>query len=176
MIFVVILSLILGPLVENIFGLDVAQTNLLVWVSRAYLLGLVGHSLLEVISRAYYAQYNAKTPFFFTFLRTVIFIILAITFLNSLGVIGIALADSIAVTFELVILSILLHRKMPGLLRFPDTIFRVAIGCVVSAGVLLAFLTFIPLPMLALVILGGIVSGLIYLPFIGKELKVLVRM
>lgn len=176
MIFVIVLSLSLGPLVETIFGFTPEQTNLLVWVTRAYLLGLVGHSLLEVTSRAYYAVYNAKTPLIATFLRSIIFIVLSLVFLNHYGVIGIALADSISVTVELIILLVLLSQHMRGLLSMSDTLIRVAGGCVLASFLMLAVLRFIPLSPLALVLVGGGLSALVYLPFIWKELKVLVRL
>lgn len=176
MIFVVLLSLSLGPLIETVFNFGPEQTDLLVWVSRAYLLGLVGHSLLEVVSRAYYARYNARTPLIVTLIRAVLFIFLALVFLNWYGVIGLALADSISVTVELVILLALLGQRMRGLLSMHDTIIRVAAGCLASSAIMLGVLQFVQAPILILVIVGVTAGGLVYLPFIGKELKVLVRL
>ena len=45
--------------VIDILGFDQAGTELVAWVTRAYLLGLVGHSLLEIAVRAFYARQDA---------------------------------------------------------------------------------------------------------------------
>jgi len=57
-----------------------------------------------------------------------------------------------------------------------DTIIRVAAGCLASSAIMLGVLQFVQAPTLILVIVGMAASGLVYLPFIGKELKVLVRL
>ena len=49
------------PLV-GILGFDAAGTELVVWVTRGFLVGLMGHALIEVASRALYAQQNALIP------------------------------------------------------------------------------------------------------------------
>ena len=61
----VLLIIGIRPLVEVVFDFDTYGTDLVVWAARAYLLGLVGHSLLEVAARAFYAQQNPKLPLFY---------------------------------------------------------------------------------------------------------------
>ena len=48
--------------VVGLLGFDAAGTEVVVWVTRGYLVGLMGFSLIEVASRAFYAQQNAMIP------------------------------------------------------------------------------------------------------------------
>ncbi|NIR97630.1 MAG: lipid II flippase MurJ, partial [Gammaproteobacteria bacterium] len=57
-----LMAIVLRPFVGAAFGFTVEGTDVVVWAARAYLLGLVGHSLLEVAARAFYARQNARTP------------------------------------------------------------------------------------------------------------------
>ena len=65
------------PLV-GILGFDTAGTELVVWVTRGFLVGLMGHALIEVASRAFYAQQNALIPLGASFLATLTFVIFAV--------------------------------------------------------------------------------------------------
>jgi putative peptidoglycan lipid II flippase len=128
----ILLAVVIRP-VASIFPLDPAVTEMLVWVTRAFLLGIVGHSLLEIAVRAFYAQQNARTPLVTSAFRITMFILVSVLLLRPLGVAGIALADTIAVTSEALILLALLNRKQPGLLRVERTLLRVALVSVVGA-------------------------------------------
>jgi len=57
----VLLSLVIRPAV-GILGFDEAGTGLVTWVARLFLIGLVGHSLMEVAGRSFYARQDALTP------------------------------------------------------------------------------------------------------------------
>ena len=46
----VVLGLGLEPLIKLVFGLDATQADLMMWVSRGFLLGLMGHTVLEIAS------------------------------------------------------------------------------------------------------------------------------
>lgn len=172
----ILISIGLGVLIKVVFNFDDLQTKLMVGATIAYLIGLVGHSLLEVASRAFYARQNAKIPLFATIFRAVLFIMLALSTFESFGVIGIAMADSISVSLEVVLLLMLLSRSLPGILNLQDTIVRTVLGCISGTVVMVAILYFLPGPALLLVSLGGILGGLVHLIFIKKELKLLIRL
>jgi putative peptidoglycan lipid II flippase len=55
----VILAVGMRPLLAFAFGFDAAGTDLLLWVARGFLAGLLGHSLLEIAARSFYAQQDA---------------------------------------------------------------------------------------------------------------------
>lgn len=173
----VILSLCLEPLVENIFGLAGAQKDLLTWTSRAYLAGLLSQCLLEVIASSFYAKQNALIPLTATFIRTVIFLVLAVLTFATFGAFGLALMDSITVTIEVLILVYYLHKSLPNILNslFKSSL-RFGSGLIISVVVVLAVLYLAPLPGLLKTILALILSTIIYLPFIKKELALLLKL
>ena len=45
-----------------ILGFDESVSQMIVWTSRAYMLGLVGYSIQELTARAFYAHQDARTP------------------------------------------------------------------------------------------------------------------
>ncbi len=172
----VLVAVGIRPLV-GILGFDAAGTNLVVWVSRGFLVGLMGHSLIEVASRAFYAQQNALVPLGASFLATVTFVILAIGLGYALGAPGIALANGLAYTGEAALLWYLLNRRFTGVVAVRNTLMR-AIPVALACGLLVFGLLHISLQVselfLGVAALG--VGGLLVLPFILPELKLLVKM
>ncbi len=171
-----LLSIVLRPLVQIAFSFDPAGTELVVWVSRAFLLGVIGHSVFEVAARAFYAQQNARTPMLTAALRLAIFLFSATILYKSLGAVGIALADTIAITCEASLLLFLLARQYPGLLRLGWTVPRVLVGVAGSALLAYLIMQFLELPELLLAPGALVVGALVMLPFAWPEMRTLVRM
>jgi putative peptidoglycan lipid II flippase len=170
-----LLAVALPPLVQTLFGFDPAGTELVVWATRAYLLGLVGHALLETAARSFYAQQNAVTPMLAAALNAVIYIILAISLANLLQAPGIALANSLAFSSEALLLIYLLNRRHPGITKFGRTLLRVSLASAGGAGLVYLLLQ-LPLPTLLGALVALSVSGLIVLPFIWPEIKILIQL
>ena len=170
-----LLIVAIRPLIAGIFGFDAEGTQLVFLASSAYLLGLAGHSLLEVSARSFYARQDARTPLFAAALNAGAYIVLAVWLSSRWGPPGIALANSLAFTGEALLLLFLLNRKVPGMLRLGTTLLRTALASL--AGGLLVFglmqLSFSPV-LLSLVALSA--GGLVVLPFIWPELKLLIRL
>jgi putative peptidoglycan lipid II flippase len=164
----------LRPVVA-ILGFDEAGTDLVLWTARAYLLGLMGHSLLEVAVRAFYAQQDARTPLVAAVLTTAAFITLAALLAFPLGAPGIALANTLAFSGEAILLLFLLNRKHPGVLRLGRTLLRVGLASALAAAAVYP-LAGLPLPGLLLAVLSLAAGGLIILPFIWPEIKILVKL
>jgi len=131
----VILALNLEPIIA-LLGFDPEGTTLVLWTVRAYLVGLMGHSLLEVAARAFYARQNAKTPLFASGGALVAFLVFSIPLSIWLGAPGIGLANSIAFTLEALLLFYLLYRLMPYSPRLGKTLLR-ALGASLT-GILLS--------------------------------------
>jgi putative peptidoglycan lipid II flippase len=172
----VLVAVGIRPLV-GILGFDAAGTELVVWVTRGFLVGLMAHSLIEVAARAFYAQQNALVPLGASFLATVSFVILAIGLGYALGAAGIALANGLAYTIEAALLWYLLNQRFHGVVAVRKTLLRiipVALGC----GLLVYALLHLSLPIsgifMGVAALG--VGGLLALPFILPELRLLVKM
>jgi putative peptidoglycan lipid II flippase len=163
--------------IVGVLGFDPAGTELVVWVTRGFLLGLMGYSLIEVASRAFYAQQNAIIPLWASFLTMVTFIILAIALGYTLGAAGIALANGLTYTGEAVLLWYLLNRRFPGVIAVQSTVIR-AIPAALIGGLVVYILLHLslPLPGLLLGVFALGVGGLLVLPFIMPELRLLLKM
>lgn len=170
-----LLSVALRPLVSGLFGFDPAGVELVVWATRAYLLGLMGHALLETAARSFYAQQNARTPLFAAALNAGVYIVLAISFSPILGAPGIALANTLAFSSEALLLLFLLQRKLPGLLSVTRPLLRICLASALGAGVVYALMQ-LPLPELPLAIAALAAGGLVTLPFIWPEAKQLIKL
>lgn len=73
-----------------------------------YSIGLVGHALVQIIARAYYAMKDTKTPLALTLISIGINVVLAVALAPSLGINGLALANAVATLAEAVLLFALL--------------------------------------------------------------------
>jgi len=164
------------PLV-GILGFDTAGTDLVVWVTRGFLVGLMGHSLIEVASRAFYAQQQALIPLGTSFLAMLAFFILAIGLGYALSAPGIALANGLAFTGEAALLWYLLNRRFKGVVEVRNTLIR-AIPVALSGGLLVYALLRLALPISGIVlgVLAIGVGGILVLPFILPELRLLIKM
>lgn len=131
------LSLGLEPIIA-ILGFDELGTQLVLWTARAFMLGLMGHSLIEVGARAFYAQQDARTPMLVAGLTAVSFLVFGVLLYRGLGAPGIALANTIAFSLEALILLYLLHRSQKMTLMLGKAIWRIPLGTLIG-GVLVYF-------------------------------------
>ncbi len=117
--------LVLGrPLVGLLFergAFEVTSTEAVTWALAFYALGLVGHSGLEIIARAFYAQHDTLTPVWVGGLAMGLNVALSLTLPGVFRLAGwpphagLALANSVATLLELVGLLVLIRRRMNGL-------------------------------------------------------------
>jgi putative peptidoglycan lipid II flippase len=149
---------------------------LVVWATRAYLVGLMGHALLEVVARAWYARQNARLPMAAAALGAVLFVGLSALLFRPLGAAGIGLSNSLAFTAEAVLLLAVLGRRYPALFRQGRALTRSALGAALGGLMAFAMLQVIPGPAF-LAGAGSIAAGgLVVLPFIWPEVRELVRL
>ncbi len=73
-----------------------AGTDLILNVTRAFLFGLIAHSIIEVGARSFYSIQNAKIPLLASVVTIIVFIISGILTVNKFGAVGIAASVSIA--------------------------------------------------------------------------------
>lgn len=171
-----LLALTLPFFINLLFDFDSSKANLLVWTTRGYLLGLTGHALLEVVARAFYARQEPKLPLIGTFIRTVLFLTASIISFKYLGVAGLATIDSATVIVEVLFLLFFLNRIIPKTIKLSDTLLRTILGCLLSLVVTFAMITFLPLPSY-LALGAALVSGVsLYLLFIQKELRMIIKL
>jgi putative peptidoglycan lipid II flippase len=164
------------PLVQIAFNFDTTGTELVVWAARAYLVGLVGHSLLEIGARAFYARQNPRTPLLTACVSTVSFFILSILLFRPLKASGIGLSNSVAFTIEAALLLILLSRRFPRILKQRIPLMRATIGSILGGLLTYVCLHFLPLGLFLGTLLAFLVGGLAIIPFIWPELRQLTHL
>lgn len=172
-----VLSFGLGPLLGLAFGFDAAGTDLLLWVTRGYLLGLLGQCLKEVAVRSYYARQDAITPLWTAGLNLAFYALIASQLSKTLGAAGISLADAITFTAEALLLLWLFSRRLQARLALTPSLLR-ALGAAVLAGgatFLLARLH-LPVPLALWALIAMAAGAVIALPVVWKELRLLVRL
>jgi putative peptidoglycan lipid II flippase len=172
----VLLIIGIRPLVELVFNFDSYGTDLVVWAARAYLAGLVGHSLLEVAARAFYARHNAKLPLIAAGISMVVFFGLSILLFRPMGAAGIGLSNTLAFSIEALFLLVILGRQFPNVIRQSNVLARVAIGTFLGGLVTFGLLEILSLPKLLLVSVSLGSGALVVLPFIWSEVRELRRL
>jgi putative peptidoglycan lipid II flippase len=118
------LILLREPLVTIIFQrgvFDMQSTKMVAWALLWYAAGLVGHSVVEVVSRAFYALHDTKTPVFVGVAAMSLNVGLSFLFTDLFarnGWIphgGLALANSLATFLEMGTLLFFMRRRLSGL-------------------------------------------------------------
>jgi len=92
-----------------------ASTALVTTALQMYALGLVGHSVVEIAARAFYALHDTTTPVVVGVSAMLLNIVLSLLLLGPLQHGGLALANSIATTLEMIVLLWLLRKRLDGL-------------------------------------------------------------
>jgi putative peptidoglycan lipid II flippase len=80
-----------------------------------YTLGLAAHSCLELAARTFFAQQDTITPLLLAVASAALNIGLAVILMEPMGYGGLALANSLAVTMEVLALLIVLSRRLHGI-------------------------------------------------------------
>ncbi len=146
------------------------------WAARAYLLGLVGHSLLEVASRAFYARQDARTPLLASMISLTTFVVTSLMLYRNMGAMGIALSNSLAFSLEAGLLIYFLSRRFPAVIRQGRPLLRLAAGCVLAGGAAFAVMSGLPLPDLVAAALALALGALVTAAFIHPELRELAKL
>lgn len=91
------------------------------WALIWYAAGLIGHSVMEVLTRAFYAQHDTKTPVIIGTIAMGLNVVFSFTFawlFSRVGWMphgGLALANSLATALEATALFIFMQRKLNGI-------------------------------------------------------------
>lgn len=97
------------------------STQMVSWALLWYSFGLIGHSLLEVVVRAFYAMHDTRTPVSVTLVTMLLNIGFSLTFpgwfeqMGWMPLGGLALAHSLGTTLECIVLIWILQRRLKGL-------------------------------------------------------------
>jgi putative peptidoglycan lipid II flippase len=92
-----------------------ASTAIVAAALGGYALGLIGHSGVEILARAFYALHDTRTPVLLGILALGIDLVMGISLINVLGVLGLALANMTAASVEMILLIVVIRRRLGGL-------------------------------------------------------------
>lgn len=142
------------------------STQLTATALAFYAFGLIGHSVVEIVARAFYALHDTRTPVIVTFAGVGLNVALSLALLPVLDYAGLALANTLATLVEMAALLWLLARRLGGL-EWPQlggTAGRAALAATAMAAALFWLERFGAGQAPALLGVGGLAGGaLIYL-------------
>ena len=96
-------------------------TELVAWALLWYAAGLVGHSVVEILARAFYALHDTKTPVMVGVVAMSLNVVFSIVFAAFFGRVGwmphggLALANSLATALEMAGLLALMRKRLGGI-------------------------------------------------------------
>jgi putative peptidoglycan lipid II flippase len=139
------------PIIAMLFqgrNFDARSTALVAWALAFFTIGLASHSVVEIVSRAYYALKDTRTPVLIGTaamgLNIAFSFILAPLFgrLNLWPHGGLALANTLATTLEMLAMAWLMRRRLSGLdlPRLLPGLWRTVLASVVMGAALAAWL------------------------------------
>ncbi|MFB0535147.1 MAG: murein biosynthesis integral membrane protein MurJ [Anaerolineae bacterium] len=105
------------PLLQLLYqrgAFDAAATDAVFVALRFYAIGLVGHACLELAARTFFAQEDTITPLLIAAGSAAVNIGLGLVLMGPLGHGGLALANSLAVSAEVLVLLLILRRRLGG--------------------------------------------------------------
>ncbi|MCC7161716.1 MAG: murein biosynthesis integral membrane protein MurJ [Anaerolineae bacterium] len=137
------------------------STEMTVVALQLFAVGLFAHAGLETITRAFYAMHDTATPVRIGIASVGLNIILSLVLLGPLQQGGLALANSIATTLEMLILLYLLRPRLGGvdggtLIKSGGRMF---VGAVVMALAIAGYGLIVPAQNALVWLIGGIVVG-----------------
>jgi len=118
------LMILREPLISFLYQrgeFDNQDVHLVAWSLLWYAAGLVGHSIMEVLTRAYYAQQDTKTPVIIGTIAMGLNVVFSFYFsslfaqIGWLALGGLALANSLATALEATTLFIFMRRRLNGI-------------------------------------------------------------
>lgn len=177
------LGVVAEPLVALLYGGGEFDTVAITYTAQALQwisLGMGGYAIQTLVSRAYFAKEDGKTPLVGGVFAIALNVLLCIA-LASLEVTGLAIASALSATFYGVFLLLMLHKQEGGLLTASFCVDMVKM--IASSGVMYLVATFIlnatlswgHIPALASTAVGGLVSYLLLATLVGLEETKLIR-
>ncbi|MFM8370545.1 MAG: murein biosynthesis integral membrane protein MurJ [Chloroflexota bacterium] len=100
---------------------DERSVQIVAWALLWYAAGMLGHSIMEILTRAFYAQHDTKTPVIIGTGAMLLNVIFSVTFaklFESAGWMphgGLALANSLATALEATVLFVMMRKRLNGI-------------------------------------------------------------
>ena len=164
------LILLREPLVSSLYHrgkFDEHDVQMTAWALLWYATGLVGHSIMEVLTRAFYARQDTKTPVLIGMVAMGLNVIFSISFSRIFAQIGwfplggLALANSLATALEATALFIFMRKRLNGIegSDIGRGAIQAAIGTLAMSAIIFSWLYIASDQSTWLLVLGGITTG-----------------
>lgn len=156
------------------------DTQLVAWALLWYAAGLLGHSVVEIASRAFYAQQDTRTPVLVGSGAMGLNVALSLTLPGLFAQLGwmphggLALANSVATFLEMCVLLYIMNRRLQGLEagRLWQGMGQGVIGSISMAIVIMTWQLVAGRTSVWLLALGGVCSGLLVYGFAMRVMRV----
>jgi putative peptidoglycan lipid II flippase len=149
------------------------STQLVYGVLVVFSVRVVSEATVEIGARLFYAQHNTKAPMLVYLGWLIIEVGLAFLLVDDMGIIGLALASTIAFTFLATVLLILNHRVLGHLLNkeLAGSALRAGAATAGMSLFILGVSSFVTSPLLLLTIggLGGVIAYLAISVLLGGD-------
>jgi len=118
------LMLLREPIISLLYQrgeFDQRSVQVVAWALLWYAAGMLGHSIMEILTRAFYAQQDTKTPVVIGVIAmglNIVFSVLFSRWFQSIGWLplgGLALANSLATALEATVLFIMMRKRLNGI-------------------------------------------------------------
>ena len=167
------LILLRQPIVQLLFQhggtFNDQSTQMVTWALLWYGAGLVGHCVVEIISRVFYALHDTRTPVMVGIAAMSMNLVFSLAFsalFRSIGWLphgGLALANSLATAIESAILIAIMRKRLQGLegKNIASLVVKALLAATLMAIALWSWLSYSAQFTSAIVALGGILVGAI---------------
>ena len=118
------LILLRKPLISLLYQrgeFDARAVEIVAWALLWYAAGMVGHSIMEILTRAFYAQHDTKTPVIIGTIAMGLNVVFSLAFIKVFEFIGwmphggLALANSLATALEAIVLFVVMRKRLNGI-------------------------------------------------------------
>jgi putative peptidoglycan lipid II flippase len=180
------LLLLRVPVVQVLFERGKFQNSSTEAVALAlmfYAPGLVAHSGIEIITRAFYALHDTRTPVYIGVGAMLANLVFSLALIGPMQIAGLAMANSIAAYIELVLLMGFIRPRVGGLggARTWLALVKAAVAALVMSAAVWAFLELAPRSSAILrggisIVIGAVVYAVTLLLVGADEGKAVIRM
>lgn len=168
----------LAPLVRAVFDFGEADSNLITWTARVFLLTLAGYAIQETLARTFYARKEPLIPLVSVALRLVIYLaigILGVTVLSGLGAPVIAAAE-LSLTVEAVFLLMMLNRRLERPVVLLTALAKGLAAALFGGMAAYGLAVYLPGGAILTALAGMSIGGIVALIIVWAEFRLLFRL
>ena len=161
----IIAGVVLQPAIQAFLGLDAVDTARVVDVSRIFLIGIVGHSVVELFVRSFYALQKPKYPLMGAVATLILFILFSLVLSPALQARGIAAANTLSYSLQAILLLVLINPQLVSKLKISKSFLLALLGAALGGGAAFAVLNFAP--RISGTLIGAVAGGILGLLVAG---------